>query len=69
MICLYILEIRPLVASFANIFSQSVGCLLFCYISFAVQNLVNLIMSCLSIFAPRAIFGSEVEELVESNAY
>ena len=29
--CLYILEIKPLlVASFTNIFSQSVGCLLFC---------------------------------------
>ena len=27
MSCLYILEIKPLVASFANIFSQSISCL------------------------------------------
>ena len=53
--CLYILEIKPLsAASFANIFSQSVGCLFFCcclfvclffMVSFAVQKLVVLIRS------------------------
>ena len=38
---LYILEIKPLsVASFTNIFSQSVGCLLILFmVSFAVQKL------------------------------
>ena len=39
--CLYILEINPLsVASFANIFSHSEGCLLVLFmVSFAVQKL------------------------------
>ena len=39
MSCLYILEINPsLAASFANIFSQSVGCLFILFmVSFAVQ--------------------------------
>ena len=39
--CLYILEIKPLlVALFANIFSQSTGCLfVFFMVSFAVQKL------------------------------
>ena len=43
--CLYILEINPLsVASFANIFSHSVGCLFVLFmVSFAVQNLLSLI--------------------------
>ena len=51
--CLYILEIKPLlVASFANTFSRSVGCLFILFIvSFAVQKLVSLIRSCLFIFA------------------
>ena len=50
--CLYILEIKPLlVASFANIFSHSVGCLLILFmVSFAVQKLVSLIRSHLFIF-------------------
>ena len=39
---LYILEIKPLlVASFANIFSHSVGCLFFFMVSFAMQKLVS----------------------------
>ena len=52
MSCLYILEIKPLsVASFANIFSCSVGCLFtFLMVSFAVQKLVSLIRSHLFIF-------------------
>ena len=42
MSCLYILEIDPLsVASFANIFSHSVGCLFVLFrVSFAVQKLL-----------------------------
>ena len=49
---LYILEINPLsVASFANIFSYSVGCLFILLMaSFAVQNLLSLIRSHLFIF-------------------
>ena len=44
---LYILEIRPLwVASFANIFSHSIGSpLILLMVSFAVQKLVSLIKS------------------------
>ena len=44
---LYILEIKPLsAASFANIFSHSVGCLFILFmVSFAVQKLVSLIRS------------------------
>ena len=51
--CLYILEIKPLsVASFETIFSHSVNCLFgFFLVSFAVQNLVSLIMSHWFIFA------------------
>ena len=42
--CLYILEINPLlVASFANIFSHSVGCLFVFTVSFDVQKLLGLI--------------------------
>ena len=53
MSCLYILEINPLsVGSFANIFSQSLGCLfVFFVVSFAVQKLIHLIRSHLFIFA------------------
>ena len=45
MSCLYILEINPLlVTSFANIFSQSVGCLfILLMVSFAVLKLLSLI--------------------------
>ena len=52
MSCLYILEINPLsVASFANIFSHSEGCLFILFIvSFAVQKLLSLIRSHLFIF-------------------
>ena len=47
-----ILEIKLLsVASFANIFSQSVGCLFALFmVSFAVQKLVSFIRSHLFIF-------------------
>ena len=50
---LYNLEIKPLsVTSFANIVSQSVGCLFVLFmVSFAVQELVSLIRSHLFIFA------------------
>ena len=54
MSCLHILEIKPLlVASFANIFSQSVGCLfiVFFWVSFAVQKLFSLMSSHGFIFA------------------
>ena len=53
MSCLYILESKPLsVASFANIFFQSLDCLFILFmISFAVQSLKHLIMSHLFIFA------------------
>ena len=49
---LQILEINPLsVASFANIFSHSVGCLFILFrVSFAVQKLLSLIRSHLFIF-------------------
>ena len=52
MSCLYILEINPLlVASFANIFSHSLGCLFILFmVSFAVQNILSLIRSHLFIF-------------------
>ena len=52
MSCLCILEIKPLsVASFANTFSQSAGCLFILFmVSFAVQNLVSFIRSNLFIF-------------------
>ena len=52
MSCLYILEINPLsVASFANIFSHSEGCLfVFFMVSFAVQKLLSFIQSHLFIF-------------------
>ena len=52
MSCLYVFEINPLsVASFANIFSDSEGCLFILFIvSFAVQNLLSLIGSYLFTF-------------------
>ena len=52
MSCLYILEINPLsVASFANIFSHSKGCLfIFSMVSFAVQKLLTFIRSHLFLF-------------------
>ena len=52
MSCLYVSEIKRLsVASFANIFSQSVGCLFILFmVSFAVQKLVSLTRSHLFIF-------------------
>ena len=51
--CLYIFEINPLsIASFANIFSHSEGCLFTLLIfSFVVQKLLILIRSYLFIFA------------------
>ena len=51
--CLCILDIQPLsVASFADIFSHSVGFLfIFLVVSFAVQNTVRLIRSHVFIFA------------------
>ena len=44
MSCLYILELNPLsVASFANIFSHSVGCLFVLFmVSFAMQRLLSV---------------------------
>ena len=50
--CLYILEINPLlVASFVNIFSQSVGCLFALFmVSFAGQKFLSLIRPHLFIF-------------------
>ena len=53
MSCMYILDINPLsVASFANIFSHSVGCLFFfLMVSFDVQKFVSLFRSHLFIFA------------------
>ena len=52
MSCLYILEINALsVASFANIFSHSEGCLFVLFmVSFAVQKLLSFIRSHLFIF-------------------
>ena len=52
MSCFYILEFNPLsVASFTNIFSHSVGCLLVVFmISFAVQKILSLIRPHLFVF-------------------
>ena len=54
MSCLYILEIKPLlVALFANIFSQYIGCLFVLFmVFFAVEKkkLINLMRSHLFIF-------------------
>ena len=53
MSCLFILKIKPLlVASFANIFPHSVGCLFILFmVSFAMQKLLILIVSHLFISA------------------
>ena len=53
MSCLYVLEIRPLsVASFANIFSPSIGCIFILFMAFfLVQKPITLIGLYLSIFA------------------
>ena len=52
MSCLKIVETNPLsVTSFANIFSQSVGCLFIFIVSFAVQKLMGLSGSHLFSFA------------------
>ena len=62
---LYILEVRPsLVASFANIFSQSISCLLILFmVSLAVQKLVSLLMSHLLIFVFISIaLGTELRK-------
>ena len=50
--CLCILEVNPLsVTSFANIFSNSVGCLFVLFmVSFSVKKLLSLIRSHLFIF-------------------
>ena len=52
MSCLYILEISPLlVTSFANIFSQFVGCLFILFrLYFAVKKLISLMRSYLFLF-------------------
>ena len=51
MSCLYTLEINPLSASFANIFSNSEGCLFILFMdSFVVQTFLSVIRSHLFIF-------------------
>ena len=77
MSCLYILEINPLsVASFANIFSCSVGCLFtLLMVSFAVQKLFCLIGSHLfiSVFISNTLGGGSKDlasvHLKEYSAY
>ena len=60
MSCFYILEINfLLVASFANIFSQSIDCVFVLFmVTFAVQKLLSLIRSHLFIFVFIFIFIS-----------
>ena len=63
--CLYILEIKPLlVTSFANIFTQSIGCLfILSVVSYAVQKLVSLIRSHFFIFVFISIaLGTELRK-------
>ena len=65
--CSYILEINPLsVASFAKIFSHSVGYLLVLFmVSFVVQKLLSLIRSHLFIFVFSFItLGGESEKIL-----
>ena len=64
MSCLYILEIKPWsVASFANIFSHSIGCLFILFmVSFAVQKLIRLIRSNLFTFAFISIALGDLEK-------
>ena len=61
MSCLYILEINPLsVASFANVFSHSEGCLFILFmVSFAVQKLLSFIRShwFIFVFIPISLGG------------
>ena len=66
MSCLYILEINPLsVASFANIFSQSVGCLFILFMaSFAVQELWSSIRSHLFIFIFISITLRDIQNII-----
>ena len=77
MSCLYILEINLLsVASLANIFSQSEGCLFVLFmVSFAVQKLLSFIRSHLFIFGFISILeevgqkGSCVLFIIQCSAY
>ena len=63
--CFSILEIKPLlVASFANIFSQSVDCFHLFMVSFAVPELVSLIRFHLFIFAFLALRDQPKKTLV-----
>ena len=67
MSCLCILEIKPLsVALFANIFSQSIGCLFILFmVSFAQQKFLNLIRPHLFIFAfISTILGGECKKIL-----
>ena len=60
MSCLYISESNPLsVASFANVFSHSEGCLFVLFmVSFAVQKLLSFIRSHLFIFVFISLFST-----------
>ena len=61
--CLYILEIKPwFIASFANVFSHSVGFFLF-MVSFAVQKLVSVIRSHLFIFVFISIWETNLKNI------
>ena len=59
MSCLYILEINPLsVASFANIFSHSEGCLFVLFmVSFAVKKVLHFIRSHLIVYISISLGG------------
>ena len=71
MSCLYILEINPLsVASFADIFSHSIGCLFALFmVSFAVQKLLSLIRTHLFIFALFPLPGKTDPKEIFPNIY
>ena len=67
MSCLYILEINSLsLASFANIYSHSEGCLFILFmVSFAVQKLLSLIRSHLFIYVFISItLGDRVKKVL-----